>query len=95
MELELKVMFEDNFSKHLDAIKHFREDHLDINSAYEHLNFIALMALVGKYRNQFYKGGFDTIFVSFRDWVKDVGGKFPKALHIRIYATKIYGDILM
>jgi hypothetical protein len=47
MELELRVMFEENFLKHLQSVKKLYDDNSLVESVYEDLNYLALMALVG------------------------------------------------
>lgn len=78
MELELRVMFEDNFSKHLQSVKRIYNDHSLVGDAYNDLNYLALMALVGEYRNPEYKQGLDGVFDSMDEQLKIRGGKISK-----------------
>lgn len=75
MELELRVMFEENFSIHLSWVKKFYEDTSLIKQAYEHLNFIAIMALVGEYRNPNYKKGLDDALENIKSQIQMEGLK--------------------
>jgi hypothetical protein len=59
MEIELQVLFEDDFAKHIGAVKQFHENQKSIEKAYWEMNHLALMALVGEYRNPAYKAGLD------------------------------------
>lgn len=77
MEMELRVMFEENFPKHLAFIRKLLVDQSVAEEAYEHLNFIALMALVGEYRNPNYKEGLDIALKSLATEAKIRGVKIP------------------
>jgi hypothetical protein len=77
MEMELRFMFEENFTKHLAFIKKLLVDLSVVEEAYEHLNFIALMALVGEYRNPNYKEGLDIALKSLATEVKIRGVNIP------------------
>lgn len=74
MELELRVMFEENFSKHIDSVKKLYHEHSLVAKVYDDLNFLALMALVGEYRNPHYKKGIDDTMLSIDEHFKSLGG---------------------
>ena len=78
LEVELRVLFEDDFAKHLAAVKKFYEDHSSIENAYEHLNYLAIMALVGEYRNPHYKHGIDEALNAMKNHVKNIGVEIPE-----------------
>ena len=78
MELELRVLFEDKFSKHLQSVKRLYEDHSLVAEVYDDLNYLALMALVGEYRNPEYKQGLDDVFASMDEQLKLRGAKIPE-----------------
>ena len=78
MELQLRVLFEDDFQKHLEAVKKFYDDQTLIEKTYEDLNYLALMALVGEYRNPYYKKGLDIALNSMRDHAKSAGVIVPE-----------------
>ncbi|MEJ6979756.1 DUF4238 domain-containing protein [Pedobacter sp. P351] len=80
MELELRVMFEENFSKHLNVVIDFIDAPSIIQKAYEDLNFLGLMALVGEYRNPFYKSGLDDALNSLANDAKIRGAHVPDEL---------------
>ncbi len=66
MEIELQVLFEDDFAKHLAIVKQFHKDHQAIEEAYWEMNHLGLMALVGEYRNPAYKSGLDAALDSLK-----------------------------
>jgi len=78
MELELRVLFEDNFSKHLQSVKRVYEDHTLVGEINDDLNYLALMALVGEYRNPHYKQGLDDVFDLMDEQFKVRGGNVPE-----------------
>lgn len=78
MELELRVMFEDKFAKHLKSVLRLYEDQSLVEQVYDDLNFLALMALVGEYRNPHYKQRLDDIFDSLDEQLRARGGNVPE-----------------
>lgn len=96
LELQLRTLFEDDFSKHLEAVKNFHNDNTLIASAYEHLNFLGLMALVGEYRNPHYKRGIDSALNAMRDHAKSAGVIVPDQpghKNVKYQNTKGYMDV--
>ncbi|NQX38504.1 Protein of unknown function [Pedobacter steynii] len=94
MEYELRVMFEDNFSKHIQSIKRLYDDHSLIGTIYNDLNFLALMALVGEYRNPHYKKGLDNALASFDEHFKSAGGIVEQKLkHDQVLYSNLKGYI--
>lgn len=90
METELKVLFEDDFSKHLEVVKQFHNDQQAIEKAYWEMNFLALMALVGEYRNPEYKSGLDQALDSLKSHITGTGSPDPK---LKYQNTKGYIDV--
>jgi len=90
MEIELQVLFEDDFSKHLAAVKQFHEDQKAIEKAYWEMNHLALMALVGEYRNPAYKSGLDQAMDSLKLRVTGSEEPDPK---VKYQNTKGYLDV--
>lgn len=78
MELELRVLFEENFSKHLKSVKRLYNDHSLVAEVYNDLNFLTLMALVGEYRNPEYKSGLDVTLQALDDHLISRGFNVPK-----------------
>lgn len=71
LESELKILIEDKFGSHLNSIKEFIISQQNGQDAYTALNFMALMALIGEYRNPEYKSAIDT---SLKNLMNDVYG---------------------
>ena len=90
METELKVLFEDDFAKHLARIKQFHYDQLAIEKVYEDMNYLALMALVGEYRNPAYKSGLDQALDSLKT---QVTGSIIPAEKLKYQNTRGYIDV--
>ena len=81
MELELRTMFEENFSKHISWLKKFCIDPENIEQAYYHMNFIATMALVGEYRNPHYKKGIDEAMNHLKTRLQGLGLILPEEIN--------------
>jgi len=90
MELELQVLFEDDFAKHLAAVKQFHQDHQAIEKVYEDMNYLALMALVGEYRNPAYKSGLDRTLDTLKIQVTNSNEPDPR---LKYQNTKGYLDV--
>jgi len=90
MEIELQVLFEDDFAKHLATVKQFHEDHQTIEKAYWEMNHLALMALVGEYRNPAYKSGLDQAMDTLKTHV--TGSNEPD-IKLKYQNTKGYLDV--
>jgi hypothetical protein len=64
METELKVLIEDDYPKHLKVVEEFLSDlsdlsHNRIEKVYWSMNFLALIGIIGEYRNPIYKAAID------------------------------------
>jgi hypothetical protein len=90
MEIELQVLFEDDFAKHLAAVMQFHVDHNAIEKVYEDMNYLALMALVGEYRNPAYKSRLDQAMDSPKIHVTGANEPDPK---LKYQNTKGYLDV--
>lgn len=90
MEIELQVLFEDDFAKHLASVKQFHQDHQAIEKAYWEMNHLALMALVGEYRNPAYKSGVDQALDSLKSQIFGSVEPDPK---LKYQNTKGYIDV--
>lgn len=98
LELQLRTLFEDNFAKHLEAVKNFHNDTTLIASAYEDLNYLGLMALVGEYRNPHYKQGIDSALNAMRDHAISVGVTVPDQTtheNVKYQNVKGYMDVAL
>lgn len=94
MELELRVLFEENFSKHINSIKKLYHEHSSIAQVYDDLNFLALMALVGEYRNPHYKKGIDDTMQSIDEHFRGLGGiVLEKPNHKEVLFSNLRGYI--
>jgi len=92
MERELKVLFEDDFAKHLATVIHFHQSQQAIEKAYEDMNYLALMALVGEYRNPAYKSGLDQIMDGIKKHLTGSDIPDPK---LKYQNTKGYIEVAM
>jgi hypothetical protein len=90
MEIELKVLFEDDFSKHLASIIQFHQDQKEIAKIYEDMNYLALMALIGEYRNPEYKSGLDQAMNDLKKHFTGIDIPDPK---LKYQNTKGYIDV--
>lgn len=90
MEIELQVLFEDDFAKHLAAVIQFHDDQQAIEKAYWEMNHLALMALVGEYRNPAYKSGLDNALDSLKSHITGSPEPEPK---LKYQNTRGYLDV--
>lgn len=71
LELQLKVLFEDDFAKHLKIAQNFIHDQSNIEEAYWSFNNLILIGILGEIRHPMYKKSLDVTMIKFEQDVFD------------------------
>jgi hypothetical protein len=65
LEKELRILFEDNFSKHVDKVKQFLDSQHKIQDTYESLCWLTIIGILGELRHPQYKKFLDDTMIEF------------------------------